>query len=115
VLERTNTAAQKLEGTLRLGLLSGPAGGPRLVEIARAFEAQHAECTVEVVHASWDDPFEPLRANDVDLMATWLPLRQPDLVVGPLLTRQPRVLAVARDHRLAERDLRPDHGDAAAS
>ena len=37
-------------------------------------------------------------------MATWLPLERPDLVVGPTLTRQPRVLAVARDHPLAKRD-----------
>jgi hypothetical protein len=38
-------------------------------------------------------------------MATWLPLEQPDLVIGPTLTRQPRVLAVARDHPLAERGV----------
>jgi DNA-binding transcriptional LysR family regulator len=104
VLERTNAAARSLEGTLRLGLLSGPARGPHLVEIIGAFEALHPECKVEVVQTSWDDPFGPLRQNDVDLMATWIPLEQPDLVVGPILTRQPRVLAVARDHPLAERD-----------
>jgi DNA-binding transcriptional LysR family regulator len=104
VLERTNAAARTLEGTLRLGLLSGPAGGPRLVEIIHAFEALHPECTVEVVQLSWDDPFGRLRENDVDLMATWVPLDQPELVIGPVLTSQPRVLAVARDHPLAERD-----------
>jgi DNA-binding transcriptional LysR family regulator len=104
VLERTNAAARSLEGTLRLGLLSGPAGGPHLVEIIGAFEARHPECKVEVVLMSWDDPFGPLRENDVELMATWIPLEQPDVVVGPILTRQPRVLAVARDHPLAERD-----------
>jgi DNA-binding transcriptional LysR family regulator len=104
VLERTNAAARSLEGTLRLGLLSGPAGGPRLVEIIGAFEALHPECKIEVVQTSWDDPFGPLRENDVELMASWIPLKQPDLVVGPILTRQPRVLAVARDHPLAERD-----------
>jgi DNA-binding transcriptional LysR family regulator len=104
VLERTNAAARSLEGTLRLGLLSGPAGGKQLVEIIGAFEALHPDCKVEVVQMSWDDPFGPLRENDVELMATWIPLRQPDLVVGPILTRQPRVLAVARDHPLAERD-----------
>ncbi len=37
-------------------------------------------------------------------MATWVPLEQPDLVVGPTLSRQPRVLAVAHDHPLAGRD-----------
>jgi|SRR5215211_1239484 len=104
VLERTNTAARTLEGTLRLALFSSPAGGPHLVELIGAFEALHPECKVEVVQVSWDDPFGPLRKNDVELMASWIPLEQPDLVVGPILTRQPRVLAVARDHPLAERD-----------
>src|ERR671914_3012053 len=56
VLQRANAAARSLEGTLRLGLLSGPAGGPHLVEIIGAFEALHAECKVEVVQVSWDDP-----------------------------------------------------------
>jgi DNA-binding transcriptional LysR family regulator len=104
VLERTNVAARSLEGTLRLGLLSGPAGGAHLVEIIGAFEALHPECKVEVVQLSWDDPLRPLRENEVELMATWVPVKQPDLVVGPILTRQPRVIAVARDHPLAERD-----------
>jgi DNA-binding transcriptional LysR family regulator len=104
VLQRTNAAARSLEGTLRLGLLSRPAGGPQLVEIIGAFEALHPECKVEVVQMSWDDPFGPLREGEIEVMASWTPLKQPDLVVGPTLTRQPRVLAVARDHPLAERD-----------
>jgi DNA-binding transcriptional LysR family regulator len=104
VLERTNSAARSLEGTLRLGLLSGPAGGPNLVEIINAFESMHPECKVEVVQMAWKDPVGRLRENDVDVMATWMPLEQPDLVVGPTLTREPRVLAVANDHPLAERE-----------
>jgi DNA-binding transcriptional LysR family regulator len=104
VLERTNTSARSLEGTLRLGLLSGPAGGPHLVEIINTFESMHPECSVEVEQMAWDDPVASLRENEVDVMATWVPLGQPDLVVGPTLSRQPRVLAVAQDHPLAERD-----------
>jgi DNA-binding transcriptional LysR family regulator len=104
VLERTNASAQSLEGTLRVGLLSGPAGGPRLVEIINAFESMHPECGVEVRQEAWDDPVGRLRENEVDVMATWVPLEQPDLAVGPTLSRQPRVLAVAHDHPLATRD-----------
>ena len=104
VLERSNTAARRLEGTLRLGLFSGPAGGPHVVDVINAFEALHPECNVDVVLMSWDDPFGRLRENDVELMASWLPLKEPDLVVGPTLTSQPRVLAVAHDHPLADRD-----------
>jgi DNA-binding transcriptional LysR family regulator len=104
VLERTNASARSLEGTLRLGLLSGPAGGPHLVEIVNAFESRHPESSVETVQMAWDDPVGRLRKNDVEVMATWVPLNEPDLVVGPTLSRQPRTLAVAHDHPLAERD-----------
>jgi DNA-binding transcriptional LysR family regulator len=100
-LESTHSAARSLEGTLRLGLFSGPAGGPQLVELVDAFGALHPECELEIVQVSWDDPLAPLRQGAVELMACWLPLEQPDMVVGPVLTRQPRVVAVARDHPLA--------------
>jgi DNA-binding transcriptional LysR family regulator len=103
-LERAHSAARSLEGVLRLGLFSGLVGGPRLVEIVDAFSAQHPECQVEIVQVSWDDPLAPIRDGDVQLMACWLPLEQPDLVVGPVLTRQPRVAAATRDHPLAGRD-----------
>jgi hypothetical protein len=39
----------------------------------------------------------------VDLIACWVPIEQRDLVVGPILNRQERALAVAQEHPLAER------------
>ena len=49
------------------------------------------------------DRFEPLRQGDVDLMAARLPMDQPDLVAGPVLSRDARMLAVATDHPLSDR------------
>lgn len=103
-LERTDVSARRLAGTLRVGLLSGPAGGPRLVEIVKTFESLHPECRVDVRQEAWDDPVSKLRDDEVDVMASWVPLEQGNLVVGPTLSRQPRVLAVARDHPLAKRE-----------
>jgi DNA-binding transcriptional LysR family regulator len=104
VLEHSHTAAQSLAGSLRLGLFSGPAEGPHLAGIVDAFEALHPESEIEIVQVSWDDPLERLRRGDVALMACWLPLEQRDLVVGPVLARAPRSLAVAREHPLAARE-----------
>jgi DNA-binding transcriptional LysR family regulator len=104
VLDRANATGRSVEGTLRLAIFSAPAGGAHLVDIIRSFEETHSSSTVEVSQVSWDDPLAGLREGDVDLMATWLPLEQPDLVVGPVLTKQARVLAVAHDHPLADRD-----------
>jgi DNA-binding transcriptional LysR family regulator len=103
VLEHTRGAASSLAGSLRLGLFSAPAEGPHLVRIVDAFRDLHPESEVDIVQLSWDDPLAQLRQGAVDLIACWLPLQQPDLVVGPILTRQPRVVAVAREHPLAER------------
>jgi DNA-binding transcriptional LysR family regulator len=103
VLEDTHGAAQSLAGSLRLGLFSGPAEGPHLVRIVDAFRALHPESEVDIVQLSWDDPLAQLRSGAVDLIACWLPLEQRDLVVGPILTRQERVVAVAREHPLAKR------------
>jgi DNA-binding transcriptional LysR family regulator len=104
VLDQASADTRSVDGTLRLGMFSAPAGGPRLVEIVQAFEALHSTAAVEMIPVSWDDPFERLLDGDVDLMATWLPLAERELVVGPELTAQPRELAVSQGHPLAERD-----------
>ncbi|MFB6594514.1 LysR family transcriptional regulator [Streptomyces diastaticus] len=44
-----------------------------------------------------------LREERVDLLAICLPLRAPDILVGPVLFAEPRMLAVSAGHRLAER------------
>jgi DNA-binding transcriptional LysR family regulator len=102
-LQQTRTENSSLEGTLRLGLFSRPAGGPLLRGIIDAFEVHQPGCTVEAREVPFDDPFGPLTRGEIQAMATWLPHGRPDLVVGPFLNREPRVLAVAREHPLAKK------------
>ena len=103
VLERTHNETHALEGTLRLGLLTPVIEGPHLPAVTSAFQRQHPECRVEVSRAPYGDAFECLRRGEIDLLLSWLPHGQPDLVTGPILTRAPRVLGVAQDHPLAGR------------
>ena len=91
------------EATLRIGLLTSITAGPRLIELIGVFEARHPGCGVEVKELALSDRFEPLRRGEVDLMAGWLPPDEPDLVAGPVLAHEARVLAVAADHPLSER------------
>jgi DNA-binding transcriptional LysR family regulator len=52
----------------------------------------------------FDDRLGPLRRREVDLVVTRLPLDQPDIVVGPLLsTGDRRVVMLGRTHPLADR------------
>jgi DNA-binding transcriptional LysR family regulator len=103
VLERASQGGREIAGPVRIGLPAAVPGGARLIEIINAFEERHPGCHVEVKELTLSRRFEALRQGDVDLMASRLPLQQPDLVVGPVLSREPRVLAVATDHPLSER------------
>jgi DNA-binding transcriptional LysR family regulator len=98
---RNNTDG--LSGELRLGVVLATNGGPHLPEIIGRFEERHPACRVVVSEITWTDPLGPLRRGEVDLTAIRFPLRQPDLVVGPVLTTDRRALAVADDHPLAGR------------
>jgi DNA-binding transcriptional LysR family regulator len=103
VLERTHAANRGLEGALRLGLLAANSAGPHLTAIVEAFERRHPECEVVMTEVFFTDPLGPLRRGEVDVIATPLPIGQHDVVIGPTLASEPMVLAVARDHPLANR------------
>jgi DNA-binding transcriptional LysR family regulator len=103
VLRSTHDARRRLTEPVRLGVAAAARVGPRLRSIIGAFEASHPGSSVQVVGLPFRDRFGPLRRGEVELMVTGLPLAQPDLVAGPVLEREPRMLAVARDHPLARR------------
>jgi DNA-binding transcriptional LysR family regulator len=103
VLKRACLDGDEIDGGLRIGLLTAVSAGPRLIEIIKAFEERHPGCAVEVKELALSDRYEPLRQGDVDLMAGRLPLEEPDLVAGPTLSHDARVLAVAADHPLSDR------------
>lgn len=101
VLERT---AVRRHGQLpfRLGLYADPTS-PEITNVVKAFEARHPETTVQVSETRFDDLFGPLFRGELDVMVSWLPHGQPGLVRGPIVTSEPRVLAVAPEHVLAQR------------
>src|SRR3954464_4058888 len=102
-LRQTHELGLAVAGELRLGAHNAAAVGARLLGVIDAFEAANERCAVQVVELSFGDRFESLRRGEIDLMLTRLPVDEPDLVVGPLVDREPRVLAVAHDHPLAGR------------
>jgi len=50
------------------------------------------------------DPITPLRSGEVDMGVLWLPVRETDLTVGPVLRTSPVMIMVARTHPLAAGD-----------
>jgi DNA-binding transcriptional LysR family regulator len=98
-----NAASAGIAGELRLGIVVPTSGGPRLPQVIGLFESRHPACSVIVTDVGFADPLEPLRRGEVDMLAIRFPIRQRDLVVGPVLTTDRRALAVAVGHPLASR------------
>ena len=97
--------ATGLDGVLRIRIPNPSSGGDHLLRIVRRFREQNPACEVTLVTGGIrDDPLRQLRAGEVDLAALRLPLHQSDLTIGPVLSEESRVLLVAEDDPLAERE-----------
>ncbi|MFF4393704.1 LysR family transcriptional regulator [Streptomyces sp. NPDC001552] len=104
-LERAQRAARGITAQLRVSLM--PFNVADLHPYWKAFRARHPQWGLQIRQATFTDPFGQLRSGATDVMIVWLPVEEPDFTVGPTLCTDPRVLAVAADHRLAERDSVP--------
>ena len=92
-------------GLIRVGVLNATSLSLVLNEVVQLFEETHEGAGVRLVATPFDDRLGPIRRREVDLSVSRLPLDQPDIVIGPLLSKNdPRVVMVAIDHPLAGRD-----------
>lgn len=100
----TERAARGVTGELRLGLYAPIVGGPHLLDVVKAFRAAHPACRLELIETGFGRAsLDWLRRGDVDVLVMRLPLVAHDLVVGPVLSEDGRVVVVAVDHPLAGR------------
>jgi DNA-binding transcriptional LysR family regulator len=91
-------------GVVRVGVLNAASGGAVLNRAIERFEATYDGATVRLWTTQFNDRLGLLRRGEVDLTVTRLPLRQPDIEIGPLLSEgDDRVLMVAANHPLAQR------------
>jgi DNA-binding transcriptional LysR family regulator len=97
------TAAADQPAPLRLGASDAASIGPRLLAAIDAYERGPAGRAVRIVELSPADMLGSLRRDAVDVIIARLPVDAPDLVVGPVMEHEPRLLAVAGDHPLAGR------------
>lgn len=104
-LEQTREATAGITGTLRIGTYSVALFGPYLAEFIELFEARHPDSHVTYIDTGFDrDYLSWLRAGEVEIVACWLPVSPGEFIVGPVVLRDERVLIVAPDHPLAQRE-----------
>lgn len=102
-LQNARRAAQGTSGTLRLGVMG--VLGNELRPLVDQLTARHPGSSVELSEYHFGDPFGALRSDEVDVQLMWLPVREDDLTVGPVVLTEGRVLAVAETSDLARRDM----------
>ncbi|MBD2899294.1 hypothetical protein amrb99_82770 [Actinomadura sp. RB99] len=81
-IEEASATALDVPGTLTLGSM-GPEGW-QIREIVDWFRARHP--AARFVHRELNavDPLTPLRSGEIDMAHLWLPVREPDITVGPI-------------------------------
>ncbi|MEV0116003.1 LysR family transcriptional regulator [Streptomyces sp. NPDC050844] len=102
-VDSAREAARGVSGRLRIGF-QGTADA-RLMEAITDFQEQHPACVTEIVEIPFADPFGAVRHGTVDTAIVLLPVAEPDLVLGPLFSRQPQNVAVSVHHPFAGREL----------
>lgn len=105
------TATARGATTLTLGVFGSQTY--ELVPLIDRFRAGNPHCDLLFREVHFSDPFGALRAGQVDLQTCWLPVREPDLTVGPTVITDPFLLMLASTHPLAARTsvLLEDLGD----
>jgi DNA-binding transcriptional LysR family regulator len=101
-MERAGLAARGATGVLTVGSIAVNLDDFR--PLLDAFAHSHPGCEVQLRHVDFGDPFGRLRAGELDLQIVWLPVKEPDLTVGPVIYTEPIMLAVAAAHPFAGRE-----------
>ncbi|MEU8510924.1 LysR family transcriptional regulator [Kitasatospora sp. NPDC048722] len=102
-VRRVADAGHGRTGTLRVAF-AGPAAGQLLVGVAERFRGRLPGWEAALREAELVDRLALLRAGEVDLVFAEYPLSEPDLVPGPVLVSEPRMLALPAGHPLALQD-----------
>ncbi|MEV6906906.1 LysR family transcriptional regulator [Amycolatopsis sp. NPDC051071] len=103
-VEKAANAARGVREVLRVGFL-GAAAGQLMVQAAQLFDRRHPGWRAQPRETQIVDGLRRLRAGDVDLLVVSLPHNEPDMVTGPVLFSEGRVLGVSARHPLARRDV----------
>ncbi|MDG4820847.1 LysR family transcriptional regulator [Asanoa sp. WMMD1127] len=101
-IDEAAASARGQVGTLTVGTMD--IQHREIAAVLDLFRQRHPQCELRMREILPSDPFGPLRAGRVDIGLLWLPVREPDLVVGPEVFFERTVLAVATDHPLAGRE-----------
>ncbi len=100
--DAAKAAARGVGGSLTIGTMGALAH--EIADVIALFKTRHPSCDLQFREVRTSDPFGSLRAGEVDIALLWLPVREPDLTVGPVVRTSPLHLMAAETHPIAHRD-----------
>ncbi|WP_433184403.1 LysR family transcriptional regulator [Actinoallomurus sp. CA-150999] len=101
-IEAAKDAVHGTSGSLTLGTM-----GPMTLMISgllALFRTRHPAARLQHREIQPPSPLDLLRSGEVDAAVLWLPVREPDLTVGPVVHTSRVLLMVDADHPYAGRD-----------
>ncbi|MFE5006634.1 LysR substrate-binding domain-containing protein [Streptomyces sp. NPDC056696] len=101
-VRRAEAAGRSVGGVLRAGFI-GAQGGPFILSVTQLLRRQYPDVDIRIREVQFSDFFVPLRSGEIDILLCSRPVEEPDLTVGPVLIREPHVLAVSARHPFARR------------
>ncbi|WP_157250314.1 LysR family transcriptional regulator [Nonomuraea typhae] len=90
-------------GRIRVGYV-GVAAGVTLTQVVKSFTDRYPGSTVSLREIQVDEVFRPLRERGVEVLLGRFPVRENDLVAGPVILSQPAYVALSARHPLAGRE-----------
>lgn len=112
-MERAKLAADGKTAVLRVGTIASNTYDLR--PFWEAYRARFPQWGLRIRPSPFTNAFDTLRRSEIDVLVAWLPAYEPDLVSGPALFTESRMLVTSVDHHLTERDsvsleVLADHG-----
>lgn len=101
-IRKAIAAGRGVTGVLRVGFLGADAG-QFLHTVSDIFRLRYPDCEVFIKEMQLFDGATPLRTDEVEMMLVRFPVKEPDLVAGPVLFTEQKVLAVSSRHPFARR------------
>ncbi|WP_049569499.1 LysR family transcriptional regulator [Nonomuraea sp. SBT364] len=101
-VEAAAAAARGVSGVLTVGTMGGMARA--ITDVTELFQTRYPAAELRFREVRLSDPFLALRSGVAGVALHWLPVREPDLVVGPVLRTSPMMLMVPAGHPYAGRE-----------
>ncbi|MFI5692480.1 LysR family transcriptional regulator [Kribbella sp. NPDC051586] len=101
-LEQAVRSGRGITGTLQVGFVSA-AGGQLLLDGAELLQARRPGCEVTVREVQLVDAVPWLLGGEVEVLLTCFPSDRDELITGPALVTEARMLAVPSGHPFADR------------